>query len=250
MRGALARSSSAASGFFFWGMIDEPDVQRVGQRDEAELLAGPQHELGAEPAEVRRAGRRAPTGSRGRSRGWRRRRSSSARRARSRARRRPRRGRCRSSRPPARPRRAAAPRSARRRRRSARGRAAASRRRRAGGGRGRRAARAAGACSRAAASRGGASAASSSAAASASIARVAWPAASRVNSATSVATWSLRERAVCSLPPTGPAISRHAPLDGHVDVLVVVLERERAVGAARPRRRRAPPAARRGRRRR
>ena len=23
-RGALARSSSAASGFFFWGMIDEP----------------------------------------------------------------------------------------------------------------------------------------------------------------------------------------------------------------------------------
>jgi hypothetical protein len=28
-----------------------------------------------------------------------------------------------------------------------------------------------------------------------------------VNSATSVATWSLRERAVCSLPPTGPASS-------------------------------------------
>jgi hypothetical protein len=25
--------------------------------------------------------------------------------------------------------------------------------------------------------------------------------------ATSVATWSLRERAVCSLPPTAPAIS-------------------------------------------
>ena len=29
----------------------------------------------------------------------------------------------------------------------------------------------------------------------------------RVNIATSVATWSLRERAVCSLPPTGPTIS-------------------------------------------
>ena len=32
-------------------------------------------------------------------------------------------------------------------------------------------------------------------------------AASRVKSATSVATWSLRERAVCSRPPTGPASS-------------------------------------------
>ena len=29
----------------------------------------------------------------------------------------------------------------------------------------------------------------------------------RVNIAMSVATWSLRERAVCSLPPTGPTIS-------------------------------------------
>ncbi len=26
-RGALARSSSAASGFFFWGMIEEPEAQ-------------------------------------------------------------------------------------------------------------------------------------------------------------------------------------------------------------------------------
>ena len=26
IRGALARNSSAASGFFFWGMIDEPDA--------------------------------------------------------------------------------------------------------------------------------------------------------------------------------------------------------------------------------
>ena len=38
-------------------------------------------------------------------------------------------------------------------------------------------------------------------------ARTASSAASRTNSATSVTTWSLRERAVCSLPPTGPAIS-------------------------------------------
>ena len=27
MRGALARSSSAASGFFFWGMIEDPEAQ-------------------------------------------------------------------------------------------------------------------------------------------------------------------------------------------------------------------------------
>ena len=44
----------------------------------------------------------------------------------------------------------------------------------------------------------------------------------------SVATWSLRERAVCSLPPTGPDDLGQPPLDRHVDVLVVGLERERA----------------------
>ena len=38
IRGALARSSSAASGFFFCGMIDEPDRPGVGQLAEAELL--------------------------------------------------------------------------------------------------------------------------------------------------------------------------------------------------------------------
>ena len=57
-RGALARSSSAASGFFFCGMIDEPLVHASRQLDEAELLAGPEHELGAQPREVGRAGRR------------------------------------------------------------------------------------------------------------------------------------------------------------------------------------------------
>jgi hypothetical protein len=47
-------------------------------------------------------------------------------------------------------------------------------------------------------------------------------AASRVNIATSVATWSLRERAVCRRPPTGPAELGQPPLDRHVDVLVVL----------------------------
>ena len=55
---------------------------------------------------------------------------------------------------------------------------------------------------------------------------VAVPAASRVKSATSVATWSLRRRAVCSFPPGGPASSVTPPLDRHVDVLVVGEERE------------------------
>ena len=42
---------------------------------------------------------------------------------------------------------------------------------------------------------------------SSSAAAIASRAASRVKSATSVATWSLRDRAVWSLPPTGPATS-------------------------------------------
>ena len=60
---------------------------------------------------------------------------------------------------------------------------------------------------RAAASRGGARPArpaSPSARAAATRASSAW---ARTSIATSVATWSLRERAVCSLPPTGPASS-------------------------------------------
>ena len=47
-----------------------------------------------------------------------------------------------------------------------------------------------------------------------------------MNIATSVATWSLRERAVCSRPPTGPGELGEPPLDRHVDVLVVGRERE------------------------
>ena len=55
MRGALARRSSAASGFFFWGMMLDPRGEGVGQLDEAELLARPQDDLGAQPREVRGA---------------------------------------------------------------------------------------------------------------------------------------------------------------------------------------------------
>ena len=54
-------------------------------------------------------------------------------------------------------------------------------------------------------------------------------AASRVKSATSVATWSLRERAVCSRPPDRARQLGEPPLDGHVDVLVVGREREAAL---------------------
>ena len=55
-RGAFARSSSAASGFFFWGMIEEPARPGVGELAEAELGARPQHQLGAEAREVGGAG--------------------------------------------------------------------------------------------------------------------------------------------------------------------------------------------------
>ena len=61
-------------------------------------------------------------------------------------------------------------------------------------------------------------AASPSASRSARACASAW---ARTNSATSVATWSLRERAVCSLPPTGAGELGQPPLDRHVDVLVV-----------------------------
>ena len=55
MRGAFARRSSAASGFFFCGMIDEPLDHASLKRHEPELLARPQHDLRAEAAEVHRA---------------------------------------------------------------------------------------------------------------------------------------------------------------------------------------------------
>ena len=45
MRPVLARTSSAASGLRFCGMIEEPVVKRVGERDEAELRRAPDHDL-------------------------------------------------------------------------------------------------------------------------------------------------------------------------------------------------------------
>ena len=45
---------------------------------------------------------------------------------------------------------------------------------------------------------------------------------------TSVATWSLRERPVWSLPASGPIDLRQPALDRHVDVLVGVVELELA----------------------
>ena len=65
---------------------------------------------------------------------------------------------------------------------------------------------------------------------SGSISATAWLAWARTNIATSVATWSLRERAVWSLPPDRPDDLGHPALDRHVDVLVAVGERERSVG--------------------
>ena len=180
-----------------------------GVRDlaEAELLAGPQHDLRPQAREVGRAGRggrqevehEVAVGDRV-DRVRRHRRRSRARAPGSR-------GRCRSSRRPARPRRAAGRSSSRARTRSAARRAGTSRSTRAGGARGRPAARAAGAYSPASASRDdGRRAWTSALCRRWSDSRVP-SACARVNIAMSVATWSLRERAVCSLPPTGPTIS-------------------------------------------
>ena len=83
----------------------------------------------------------------------------------------------------------------------------ASRTRRAGGGRARRAGRAAGGCSRASRQSRWRPARSSSVSRRPRAARCAAPARSATNSARSVATWSLRERPVWSLPPSGPTIS-------------------------------------------
>ena len=223
---------------------------RVGDLAEAELLARPQHDLGAEPREVRRAGGGGRRGSRARSRGWRRRRSSSRRDAgeaelaRDAAA-----GRCRSSRPRARPRRAAGapPRLDRGEPVAVADRA--SRRRRAGDGRGRPAGRAGGGCSPASASRGGARRAPTQRPGErARIAPRRCARASRTNSATSVATWSLRERAVWSLPPTGPASSVTRRSIAMWMSSSSVGERERALAELALDLRRAPRAARRARR--
>ena len=181
---------------------------RVGDLAEAELLARPQHDLRAQPREVGRAGR---------GRGQEVEHEVAVGDGVDRVRARPRRSRARaasSERSVAKftpGQRAGAERqvgrSSRARTRTAGRRAGTSRSRRAGGGRGRRAARAGGACSRASASPGGASASWTSTLWRCCRRSSVVSACARVNIAMSVATWSLRERAVCSLPPTGPAIS-------------------------------------------
>ena len=82
-RGAFARSSSAASGFFFCGMIEDEDAHASRDLAEPELLRATTARSPCPAATgASRRSRRRP-GSPGRSRGWRRRRSSSGRRPRS-----------------------------------------------------------------------------------------------------------------------------------------------------------------------
>ena len=83
----------------------------------------------------------------------------------------------------------------------------ASRSRRAGDGRGRPAGRAAGGCSRASASPGGARPAPAAAPSPSPASSIARSECACTTIATSVATWSLRERPVWSLPASGPISS-------------------------------------------
>ena len=76
-RPALPRASSATSGFFFCGSIDEPVPYASARRHEPELLARPQHDLLAEAREVHLRERERRTAPRRRSRGRTRRRASS-----------------------------------------------------------------------------------------------------------------------------------------------------------------------------
>ena len=80
-RGALARSSSATSGFFFCGMMLEPDAHASDDLAEAELLASTTARSRRRAATGGSRRWRRPTGSRARSRGSRPRRSSWATRA-------------------------------------------------------------------------------------------------------------------------------------------------------------------------
>ena len=158
-----------------------------------------------------------------------------------------RRGRSRSSRPRARPRRAAARSSRRARTRSAARRAGTSRSTPAGGARGRRAGRAGGACSRASPSPRGARRAATS---------TLWSALQRLERLQRVRAREhrhvggdlvvARARGV-QLAADRPDDLGQPPLDRHVDVLVVLAERERAVVELRLDARRARRAARRGR---
>ena len=72
MRPVLARTSSAASGLRFCGMIEEPVVKRSESVDEAELRRRPEHDLLGEARQVHGAdrgrGRAPPARNRGRRR--------------------------------------------------------------------------------------------------------------------------------------------------------------------------------------
>ena len=207
-RGALARSSSAASGFFFCGMIEEPDAQASETSQKPNSSRRPQHDLRAEAREVRRAGRRGgeevedevAVGDRV-DRVRRRRPRSRARDATSRR-----------SVAKFTPASAPAPSGSSRRRAEHELEAprVAAEHPEVGEQVVREVDRLRALQVRVAGHRpvevalGDAARARSAGRCSASIARSAW---ARVNIAMSVATWSLRERAVCSLPPTGPTIS-------------------------------------------
>ena len=148
--------------------------------------------------------------------------------------------------------------SNRRRGRSGARRGRTSRSRRAGGGPGRPAGRAAGGCRPGAAQSRWASASSTSVVISSSSSAIARAECERTSSARSVATWSLRERAVCSLPPTGPtsSVSRRSIAMWmsssslrELEALALELggdrvEAARAASSARPRRARRAAAAR------
>ena len=58
IRPVLARTSSAASGFRFCGMIEEPVVNLSDRRDKAELRRGPHHDLLGEPRQMHGGDRR------------------------------------------------------------------------------------------------------------------------------------------------------------------------------------------------
>ena len=249
-RGALARRSSAASGFFFCGMIEDPEAHASATWQKPNSSERPEDDLRAEPREVRRAGRRGgqevehevAVGDRvDRVR-------RDLRRSRARARRAG--GRSRSSRPPARRRRAAAPPSRRARTRTGSRRGGTSRSRRAGDARGRRAGRAAGACSRASPSpRGARRAARCTLCRCCSLRKRLQRVRAREHGDVGRDLVVARARGV-QLAADGAGDLRQPPLDRHVDVLVLVVEPERAAVELLGDTRRGRAGARRGRRRR
>ena len=68
-RPALPRASSAMSGFFFCGMIDEPVAKASSSSTQPNSVRGPEHDLLAEPGQVHADQRGDEAGTRRRSRG-------------------------------------------------------------------------------------------------------------------------------------------------------------------------------------